>query len=87
MVHEEHSCSIFLRLYIKSIILWNTEKNGRNREAVHLKVYIQPKGITLVGKGWQIKHMLKQYASRYQTVEEWISSSQPKVKPSLKVLP
>ncbi|MFC0188381.1 Z-ring formation inhibitor MciZ [Fictibacillus aquaticus] len=52
-----------------------------------MKVYIQPKGITLVGKSWQIKHMLKQYASRYHTVEEWISSSQPKSKPSLKVLP
>ncbi|MFC7371165.1 Z-ring formation inhibitor MciZ [Fictibacillus iocasae] len=52
-----------------------------------MKVYVQSSRVTLVGKGWQIKHMLKTYASQFETVEEWIQSTQVKNKPHLKLLP
>ncbi|MGC4376436.1 Z-ring formation inhibitor MciZ [Fictibacillus sp. Mic-4] len=39
-----------------------------------MKIYLQPNGVTMVGKAWQIKWMLKQYMKQYQTVQEWITS-------------
>ncbi|PWA13173.1 Z-ring formation inhibitor MciZ [Pueribacillus theae] len=44
-----------------------------------MKVYIKTNGVTLVGKAWQIKYVLKKYMKQFQTVEEWITSqSKPK---------
>jgi hypothetical protein len=37
-----------------------------------MKVYLQPNGVTLVGKAWQVKYMLKKYMKEYRTVQEWI---------------
>ncbi|MDN4074644.1 MULTISPECIES: Z-ring formation inhibitor MciZ [Fictibacillus] len=39
-----------------------------------MKVYIQQNGVTMVGKAWQIKYMLKQYMKQHSTVKEWITS-------------
>ncbi|WP_216830465.1 Z-ring formation inhibitor MciZ [Alkalihalobacterium elongatum] len=36
-----------------------------------MKVYITDKGVTLVGKAWQVKTILKQYMKKYETVEQW----------------
>jgi hypothetical protein len=41
-----------------------------------MKVYILPNRITLVGKGWQIRHQLKQYGKEYETVKEWITANE-----------
>ncbi|MGM7701765.1 Z-ring formation inhibitor MciZ [Pseudalkalibacillus sp. Hm43] len=43
-----------------------------------MKVYLQPNSVTLVGKPWQIKYMLKKYMREYTTVQEWIEGK-PKV--------
>ncbi|MDM5338837.1 Z-ring formation inhibitor MciZ [Fictibacillus enclensis] len=40
-----------------------------------MKIYIQPKSVTLVGKAWQIRYMLKRYMKEHTTVQEWISSA------------
>ncbi|MGO4888306.1 Z-ring formation inhibitor MciZ [Anaerobacillus sp. MEB173] len=37
-----------------------------------MKVYIQHQRVTVVGKGWQVRAIIKQYMKRYETVEEWI---------------
>lgn len=36
-----------------------------------MKIYIMPRGITMVGKAWEIRAKLKEYAKEYRTVEEW----------------
>ncbi|MDC2863582.1 MULTISPECIES: Z-ring formation inhibitor MciZ [Bacillus] len=41
-----------------------------------MKVYILPNRVTLVGKAWEIRHMLKQYEQRYKTVHDWITNTQ-----------
>ncbi len=41
-----------------------------------MKVYLQPNSVTLVGKAWQIKYMLKKYMREYTTVQEWIEGKQ-----------
>ncbi|MBY6035613.1 Z-ring formation inhibitor MciZ [Fictibacillus nanhaiensis] len=43
-----------------------------------MKIYLQPKGITLVGKAWQIKYMLKNYMQKHELVQDWIDASAPK---------
>lgn len=40
-----------------------------------MKVYVTNKGVTLVGKAWQVKALLKQYMKRYETVEQWRNST------------
>ncbi|UTW70684.1 Z-ring formation inhibitor MciZ [Anaerobacillus sp. HL2] len=39
-----------------------------------MKIYIHDQKITLVGKAWQIKYMLKKYMKKYTTVKELIDS-------------
>ncbi|TLS35670.1 Z-ring formation inhibitor MciZ [Pseudalkalibacillus caeni] len=43
-----------------------------------MKIYIKEKSITMVGKPWQIKSMIKQYMQQYETVEEWIQGPEGK---------
>ena len=43
-----------------------------------MKIYVQEQKVTLVGKAWQIKYMLKKYMKNYKTVQEWIDSQGPK---------
>jgi Mother cell inhibitor of FtsZ len=43
-----------------------------------MKIYLQPKGITLVGKAWQIKYMLKNYMRQHELVKDWIDATAPK---------
>ncbi|WLD91906.1 Z-ring formation inhibitor MciZ [Alkalihalobacillus sp. AL-G] len=37
-----------------------------------MKIYLQPNSVTLVGKAWQIKYMLRKYMNEYRTVQDWI---------------
>ncbi len=46
-----------------------------------MKVYVQDQKVTLVGKAWQVKYMLKKYMKKYTTVQEWIDSQTPKASP------
>ncbi|MDQ1145176.1 hypothetical protein QE429_002003 [Bacillus sp. SORGH_AS 510] len=39
-----------------------------------MKVYVYEKGIILVGKGWEIVQMLKEYNKEYHTVSEWLKN-------------
>ncbi|OOE10498.1 Z-ring formation inhibitor MciZ [Fictibacillus arsenicus] len=43
-----------------------------------MKIYLQPKGITLVGKAWQIKYMLRNYMRQHELVQDWINATAPK---------
>lgn len=43
-----------------------------------MKIYIHDQKVTLVGKAWQIKYMLKKYMKKYTTVKEWIDSQSVK---------
>ncbi|MEH7111787.1 Z-ring formation inhibitor MciZ [Neobacillus niacini] len=43
-----------------------------------MKVYVHEKGITLVGKGWEIIQKLKEYNKDYSTVSEWVEKVAPK---------
>lgn len=43
-----------------------------------MKVYVQEQQVTLVGKAWQIKYLLKKYMKQYKTVQEWIHAQGPK---------
>lgn len=36
-----------------------------------MKIYVTNKGITLVGKAWEITNKLKQYRKQFQTIREW----------------
>ncbi|MBE4910377.1 Z-ring formation inhibitor MciZ [Bacillus luteolus] len=41
-----------------------------------MKIYITHNGITLVGKAWEIRAKLKEYSKQFDTVQEWIQSSE-----------
>ncbi len=41
-----------------------------------MKIYIQGQSVTLVGKAWQIKYMLKKYMKKYTTVQEWLENQE-----------
>jgi len=45
---------------------------------MRVKIYLQPKGITLVGKAWQIKYMLRNYMRQHELVQDWINAASPK---------
>jgi nicotinate-nucleotide pyrophosphorylase len=50
-----------------------------------MKVYVQENGITLVGKAWQVRYMLKKYSDQYETIQEWVADSR-KTTPHLKLV-
>jgi hypothetical protein len=37
-----------------------------------LQIYVRPNSIVLVGKAWEIRSKLKEYAKKHGTVQEWI---------------
>lgn len=39
-----------------------------------MKVYVKNNGVTLVGKAWQVRTVLKHYMKQFDTVEEWIQA-------------
>jgi DNA helicase HerA-like ATPase len=39
-----------------------------------MKVYMKENGVTIVGKAWQVRNILKQYMKQFETVEEWVHS-------------
>lgn len=40
-----------------------------------MKIYVHEKGVTLVGKAWEIKEKLKTYQKSYSYVKEWIDET------------
>jgi hypothetical protein len=39
-----------------------------------MKVYVHNKGITLVGKGWEVVQKLKEYNKYYSSVSDWLQN-------------
>lgn len=39
-----------------------------------MKLYVHEKGIILVGKAWEIRAKLKEYAQHYDELQDWIQS-------------
>ncbi|MCA1321689.1 Z-ring formation inhibitor MciZ [Bacillus tianshenii] len=37
-----------------------------------MQIYVRPNSIILVGKAWEIRSKLKEYAKKHDTVVEWI---------------
>ncbi|WP_261129252.1 Z-ring formation inhibitor MciZ [Bacillus sp. Marseille-Q3570] len=50
-----------------------------------MKVYLETNSVTLVGKAWQVRYLLKKYMQEYETVQDWIEGRQKEnvAKPSL----
>lgn len=40
-----------------------------------MKIYVHEKGVTLVGKAWEIREKLKEYSKDYYLLKEWVYSS------------
>lgn len=40
-----------------------------------MKIYVHEKGITFVGKAWEIKEKLKVYQKSFTYVREWIDGT------------
>lgn len=38
-----------------------------------MQVYVRPDSIVMVGKAWEIRSKLKEYAKKHGTVQEWIA--------------
>ncbi|WP_083249095.1 Z-ring formation inhibitor MciZ [Bacillus solimangrovi] len=38
-----------------------------------MKIYVNPTSITMVGKAWEIRAKLREYAKTYHTVADWRS--------------
>lgn len=51
-----------------------------------MKVYIQPNGVTMVGKPKQIQLMLKHYMNHYDTIEEWVQAPSIRTKSHLRLI-
>ncbi|MGP4082106.1 Z-ring formation inhibitor MciZ [Pseudalkalibacillus sp. R45] len=43
-----------------------------------MKVYLQTNSVTLVGKAWQVRYLLKKYMQEYDTVQDWIEGRHKK---------
>jgi hypothetical protein len=39
-----------------------------------MKIYVHDRGITLAGKGWEIKRKLKEYSAQHKLVKDWVNS-------------
>ncbi|MFY4775892.1 Z-ring formation inhibitor MciZ [Metabacillus sp. RGM 3146] len=42
-----------------------------------MKIYRMDKRIILVGKAWEIREKLKEYARQYATLQKWLNNRQP----------
>ncbi|WLR60361.1 Z-ring formation inhibitor MciZ [Guptibacillus hwajinpoensis] len=51
-----------------------------------MKVYIQPNGVTMVGKPKQIQLMIRHYMNHYETIEEWIQAPAIRTKAHLRLI-
>lgn len=40
-----------------------------------MKIYVHEKGVTFVGKAWEIKEKLKVYQKSFSYVREWIDET------------
>lgn len=40
-----------------------------------MKIYVREKSVTLVGKSWEIRRKLAEYASTYKYVLDWINAN------------
>ena len=38
-----------------------------------MKIYIFQNGVTLVGKAWEVREKLREYAKEFETVEQWVN--------------
>jgi hypothetical protein len=43
-----------------------------------MKVYVHEKGITLVGKGWEVLQKLKEYRKEFENVSDWVQNVKQK---------
>lgn len=43
-----------------------------------MKIYLFPKGFTMIGKAWEIQVKLREYSKQYKTVQEWITEPKKK---------
>ena len=43
-----------------------------------MKVLLRKNSIVLVGKAWEVREKLKEYAKKYDKVQEWIFDLQKK---------
>lgn len=39
-----------------------------------MKIYVHGQGITLTGKAWEIKTILKEYGKKHELVKEWVDT-------------
>ena len=39
-----------------------------------MKIYVHEKGVTLVGKAWEIRAKLKEYSKDYYLLKDWVYS-------------
>jgi hypothetical protein len=51
---------------------------------IDVKVYLQENSVTVVGKPWQVKHILRKYMEEFDTVQEWVDSQKQTKRPTLK---
>jgi hypothetical protein len=42
-----------------------------------MKIYVHGQGITLAGKAWEIKAILKQYGKKHELLKDWIETVNP----------
>jgi hypothetical protein len=40
-----------------------------------MKVFVHEKGVTLVGKAWEIRQKLTEYQKKFEKVEDWVHFS------------
>ncbi|MBS4191118.1 Z-ring formation inhibitor MciZ [Bacillus sp. FJAT-49705] len=38
-----------------------------------MKVYVHDKGVTLIGKAWEIQAKLKEYRKDYRLLKDWVN--------------
>lgn len=47
-----------------------------------MKIYVHGQGITLAGKAWEIKTILKEYGKKHELVKDWVEAvNQPARRP------
>ncbi|RSD27325.1 Z-ring formation inhibitor MciZ [Mesobacillus subterraneus] len=39
-----------------------------------MKIYVHEQGITLTGKSWEIRRLLRQYSKKHVFVKDWIET-------------
>ena len=39
-----------------------------------MKIYVHSQGITLAGKAWEIKTILKEYGKKHELLKDWVET-------------